>query len=112
MGKRARRKGVDTPEEPPDTKEQGEETKDARRPGGLYDPRMREVIAYAEEADMLYHLFRWTLLKGSVPTARDWLPREDMPHPDAVVDIFGSWPKFLEYAGLPDSPLLARLRAL
>ncbi len=62
-----------------------------RRPGGVYDPRLREVIAYAEEADMLYHLFRWTLLQGKVPTARDWLPREDMPHPDGVVDVFGSW---------------------
>jgi hypothetical protein len=73
---------------------------------------MREVIAYAEEADMLYHLFRWTLVKGAVPTARDWLSRDDMPHPDAVGEVFGSWQKFLDYSGLPESPLLARLRAL
>ncbi|HEV3000553.1 MAG TPA: hypothetical protein VGW75_07430, partial [Solirubrobacteraceae bacterium] len=87
-----------------------------RRPpsgkGAVYDPRLREVIAYAEEADMLYHLLRWTLLQGRVPTARDWLPREDMPHPDAVAEVFGSWQKFLDHSGLPESPLLARLRAL
>ena len=48
---------------------------------------------------MLYHLFRWTLLKGEVADARsDWLPREDMPHPDAVAEVFGSWQKFLDHA--------------
>jgi hypothetical protein len=78
----------------------------------LADQRLREVIAYAEEADMLYHLLRWTLLKGGVPSARDWLPREDMPHPDAVAEVFGSWQKFLDHSQLADSPLLARLRAL
>jgi hypothetical protein len=119
MGKRARRKGVAPEETAADASEvdpaavaDGDPKEAGRRPGGLYDPRMREVIAYAEEADMLYHLFRWTLLKGSVPTARDWLPREDMPHPDAVIEVFGSWQKFLEYSGLPESPMLARLRSL
>jgi hypothetical protein len=131
MGKRARRKGIE-PEAAPaddapateaepsgdgdgaaaDEAPAGRQRQPAGGPGSLYDPRMREVIAYAEEADMLYHLFRWTLLKGAVPTARDWLPREDMPHPDAVAEVFGSWQKFLDYSGLPDSPLLARLRAL
>jgi chemotaxis protein histidine kinase CheA len=134
MGKRARRKGVGPEEaaaaepsngaaEEPSAEpvavdgdaaaagEKGERQR-AGGPGSLYDPRMREVIAYAEEADMLYHLFRWTLLKGGVPAARDWLTREDMPHPDAVAEVFGSWQKFLDYSGLPDSPLLARLRAL
>ncbi len=78
----------------------------------LYDARLREVIAYAEEADYLYHLFRWTVLQGRVPTARDWLGREDMPHPDAVSEVFGSWAKFVEGSGLTESPLLARLRAV
>jgi hypothetical protein len=78
----------------------------------LSDPRLREVIAYAEEADMLYHLYRWVVLKGSVPSARDWLPREDMPHPDGVSDVFGSWQKFLERSQLTESPLLARLRTM
>lgn len=78
----------------------------------LADVRLREVIALSEEADMLYHLLRWTLLKGSVPSARDWLPREDMPHPDAVAEVFGSWAKFLEHSQLAESPLLARLKTL
>ena len=132
MGKRARRKGIEPEAAPADgaAAPDGEpaaadgaadgEPRSRERPpaggaggpGSLYDPRMREVIAYAEEADMLYHLFRWTLLKGSVPTAREWLSREDMPHPDAIGDVFGSWQKFLDYSGLPDSPLLARLRVL
>jgi len=76
------------------------------------DGRLREAIAYVDEVDMHYHLFRWVALRGELPTARDWLPREDLPHPDAVIDVFGSWPKFLETSGLVDSPLLLRLRAL
>jgi hypothetical protein len=123
MGKRSRRRGQDVPsdapaEDAPDPAPDGappEEPapEDAERPRStLADPRLREVVAYAEEADMLYHLYRWILLKGGVPSARDWLPREDMPHPDAVADIFGSWQKFLDHAQLADSPLLAKLRAL
>ena len=132
MGKRARRKGVEPeaaaappaadadpgaeavpadPEAPEGTADGGERRR-AGGPGSVYDPRLREIIAYAEETDMLYHLLRWTLLQGKVPTARDWLPREDMPHPDAVAEVFGSWQKFMDYSGLPESPLLARLRAL
>jgi len=88
----------------------GEAREPARKQ--LADPRLREVIAYAEEADMLYHLYRWVLLKGGVPSARDWLPREDMPHPDGVADVFGSWQKFLEHSQLADSPMLARLKTL
>ncbi len=80
----------------------------ARTP--IYDARLREAIAYAEEADYLYHLLRWTVLQGRVPTARDWLGRDDMPHPDAVSEVFGSWAKFIEGSGLAESPLLARLR--
>ena len=78
----------------------------------LADGRLRDVMALAEEADYLYHLMRWTLLKGSVPSARDWLQREDMPHPDYVTEVFGSWAKFLEASGLQDSPLLARVRGM
>ena len=124
MGKRARRKGVEPAHaegaEPDDASAPADGDAPApaaaaaaeRRPGTLYDPRLREVIAYAEEADMLYHLLRWTLLQGKVPSARDWLPREDMPHPDAVAEVFGSWQKFIDHSGLAESPLLARLRAL
>ena len=116
MGKRSRRQkdGAEpaAPEavegEAEDAAPEGEGQQPAR--SALADPRLREVMAYAEEADMLYHLLRWTLLKGGVPSARDWLQREDMPHPDVVAEVFGSWAKFLEASGLQDSPLLARVR--
>ena len=129
MGKRARRKGIEPEPDAPARAAAAEEAApeapegdrgngapgERRQPAGrdaVYDPRLREIIAYAEEVDMLYHLYRWTLLQGKVPAAQDWLPREDMPHPDAVRDVFGSWAKFLEYSQLQDSPLLARLRTV
>jgi hypothetical protein len=45
-----------------------------------------------------------------VPRAQDWLRREEWPHPDYVIDVFGSWEKFLQHAEIPTSPLLSRLR--
>ena len=74
------------------------------------DGRLREVAYLVEEADHLLHLYRWILLTGEVPRAQDWLKREDWPHPDHVIDVFGSWQKFLTHAGVSESPLLARLR--
>ena len=74
------------------------------------DGRLRDVAHLVEEADHLLHLYRWILLTGEVPRAQDWLKREDWPHPDHVIDVFGSWQKFLTHAGVSDSPLLARLR--
>jgi hypothetical protein len=113
VGKRSRRKGEErSPEERP-TEEPADEAQRQPAPQRqIADPRLREAIAYADEADMLYHLLRWTLLQGRVPTPRDWLPREDMPHPDAVAEVFGSWQKFIDHSGLGDSPMLARLREL
>jgi hypothetical protein len=91
----------------------GRAPSDRPPPGPRFaDGRLREAIAFVDEVDMHYHLFRWVALRGELPTARDWLPREDLPHPDAVIDVFGSWPKFLETSGLVDSPLLVRLRAM
>jgi hypothetical protein len=118
MGKRSRRNkdgAIEQPAAEPaenGAAQPGEDTPEEAPRSQLADPRLREVIAYAEEADMLYHLLRWTLLKGSVPSARDWLPREDMPHPDAVAEVFGSWQKFMEASGLADSPLLARVKTM
>jgi hypothetical protein len=74
------------------------------------DGRLREVSMLVEEADYLSHLYRWTLMTGEVPRAQDWLRREDWPHPDHVIDVFGSWDKFLAHAELPSSRLLARVR--
>ncbi len=74
------------------------------------DRRLYEVSLLVEEADYLGSLYRWILLTGEVPRAQDWLKREDWPHPDYVIDVFGSWEKFLAHAGVTDSPLIARLR--
>jgi hypothetical protein len=74
------------------------------------DPRLREVSLLVEEADYLAHLYRWIVLVGEPPSAQDWLKTEDWPHPDVVVEVFGSWERFLAAAEVPDSPLLARLR--
>jgi hypothetical protein len=74
------------------------------------DARLREVSLLVEEADYLAHLYRWIVLVGEPPSAQDWLKTEDWPHPDIVVEVFGSWERFLSAAEVPDSPLLARLR--
>lgn len=94
----------------PEEKPKGSErrTPPARHPAP--DGRLREVAYLVEEADHLLHLYRWILLTGDVPRAQDWLKREDWPHPDHVIDVFGSWQKFLTHAGVSDSPLIARLR--
>ncbi len=138
MGKRSRRKGQPEPGEPEAVAPAGAEAADGdgadaapavrdpeageppapegaatgtasgRQP--IYDSRLREAISLTDEADFVYTLFRWTVLQGRVPSAADWLRREDMPHPDAVAEVFGSWAKFVEGSGVADSPLLARLR--
>jgi len=83
----------------------------AGRPGRpKADPRLREVSLLVEEADYLAHLYRWIVLVGEPPTAQDWLKTEDWPHPDIVVEVFGSWERFLSAAEVPDSPLLAKVR--
>jgi hypothetical protein len=83
----------------------------AGRPGRpKADPRLREVSLLVEEADYLAHLYRWIVLVGEPPSAQDWLKTEDWPHPDIVVEVFGSWERFLSAAEVPDSPLLAKIR--
>ncbi len=74
------------------------------------EARLREVSYLVEEADYLLHLYRWIVLAGEPPRAQDWLKTEDWPHPDAVIEVFGSWEKFFEHAEIPSSPLLARVR--
>jgi hypothetical protein len=110
MGKRSRRRGEQT--EPQDA---AQERADAPAPDGAPGPlrpdgRLREVALLVEEADYLLALYRWIVLTGEVPRAQDWLRREEWPHPDYVIDVFGSWEKFLQHAEIPSSPLLARVR--
>ena len=109
MGKRSRRRGEQT--EPQDEAEAGEEPAVDGAPAPLRpDGRLREVALLVEEADYLLALYRWIVLTGEVPRAQDWLRREEWPHPDYVIDVFGSWEKFLQHAEVPSSPLLARVR--
>src|SRR6188472_3000965 len=108
MGKRSRRRG-----ESAEAAETQDETgvPDEGAPAPLRpDPRLREVAMLVEEADYLHALYRWVLLTGEVPRAQDWLRREEWPHPDYVIDVFGSWEKFLQHAEIPASPLLAKVR--
>jgi hypothetical protein len=109
MGKRSRRRGEQT-----DTQDGAERRDDPSPEGGpgplRPDGRLREVALLVEEADYLLALYRWIVLTGDVPRAQDWLRREEWPHPDYVVDVYGSWEKFLQHAEIPSSPLLARVR--
>lgn len=112
MGKRARRKGTG-PQDEEGAIDTGEEeaAPDDADPGPLApDARLREVSLLVEEVDYIYQLYRWLVLNGEVPKAQEWLKKEPWPHPDHVIDVFGSWEKFLTHAGIPSSPLLARLR--
>jgi hypothetical protein len=110
MGKRSRRRGE--PNEQQDVPVEGrEQAPSEEAPGRLRpDGRLRDVALLVEEADYLFALYRWIVITGEVPRAQDWLRREEWPHPDYVVDVFGSWEKFLQHAEIPTSPLLARLR--
>src|SRR4051812_16483639 len=116
MGKRSRRRGEQTePQEGAELREELETPEAAPSPLRPDKPlrpdgRLREVALLVEEADYLLALYRWIVLTGEVPRAQDWLRREEWPHPDYVIDVFGSWEKFLQHAEIPSSPLLARLR--
>lgn len=129
MGKRSRRRGEGGPPDDDDTTIRdlalsaadrpqpdaaAEEAGDGEAPpAGRHperDRRLYEVSLLVEEADYLGSLYRWILLTADVPRAQDWLRREDWPHPDHVIDVFGSWEKFLTHAGVSGSPLIARLR--
>ena len=126
MGKRSRRRG-DKPDDGPtagaataeaaaDGDAPAADERRARRPGATgasplaSDGRLHQAQLLIEEADHLGHLYRWIVLAGEVPRAQDWLRREDWPHPDDVIHVFGSWEKFLQHAQVPESRLLARLR--
>ena len=113
MGKRSRRRGEQIEQQ--ESPEQADEAPSAAPADGAPPPlrpdgRLREVALLVEEADYLHALYRWIVLTGDVPRAQDWLRREEWPHPDYVIDVFGSWEKFLQHAEIPSSPLLARVR--
>src|SRR3954468_14372878 len=129
MGKRSRRRGdkqedatapaadgsatttADDGVEAGDVDDAADPAPPAAPPALSSDGRLHQAQLLIEEADHLLHLYRWIVLDGEVPRAQDWLRREDWPHPDDVIHVFGSWEKFLQHAQVPESAVVARLRA-
>jgi hypothetical protein len=55
---------------------------------------------YLAAAEVMAEMYRWTALTGQPPTEREWLRDKQWPHPDVVVDLFGSWDDAMKDAGL------------
>jgi hypothetical protein len=55
---------------------------------------------YLAAAEIIAEMYRWTALTGAPPTEREWLRDKQWPHPDVVVDLFGSWDDAMKDAGL------------
>lgn len=55
---------------------------------------------YLVAAEIIAEMYRWTALTGAPPTERDWLRDKQWPHPDVVVDLFGSWEDAMRDAAL------------
>lgn len=94
--------------------------KERRRQGELPDRSQREYLdddlyykeqesqapyyspagTYLAAAEIIAEMYRWTALTGTPPTERDWLRDKQWPHPDVVVDLFGSWDDAMKDSGL------------
>ena len=55
---------------------------------------------YLAAAEIIAEMYRWTALTGQPPTEKEWLRDKQWPHPDVVVDLFGSWDDAMKDAGL------------
>src|SRR4051794_24937102 len=55
---------------------------------------------YLAAAEIIAEMYRWTALTGSPPTEKDWLRDKQWPHPDVVMDLFGSWDDAMKDSGL------------
>jgi hypothetical protein len=55
---------------------------------------------YLAAAEIIAEMYRWTAMTGSPPAERDWLRDKQWPHPDVVVDLFGSWDDAMKDSGL------------
>src|SRR3954453_7954878 len=64
--------------------------------GPYYSPPGPSLAA----TEILAEMYRWTALTGSPPAERDWLRDKQWPHPDVVVDLFGSWDDAIRDSGL------------
>jgi hypothetical protein len=100
--------------------ERQERSAKERKQGGLPDRSQREYLdddlyykeqesnapyyspagTYLAAAEIIAEMYRWTALTGQPPTEREWLRDNQWPHPDVVVDLFGSWDDAMKDAGL------------
>src|SRR3954452_8747800 len=55
---------------------------------------------YLAAAEIIAEMYRWTALTGSPPSEGDWLRDKQWPHPDVVVELFGSWDDAMKDSGL------------
>jgi hypothetical protein len=63
-------------------------------------PSYSPAGTYLAAAEIIAEMYRWTALTGQPPTEREWLRDKQWPHPDVVVDLFGSWDDAMKDAGL------------
>src|SRR3954468_9315814 len=100
--------------------EKQERSAKERKQGGLPDRSQREYLdddlyykdedsnapyyspagTYLAAAEIIAEMYRWTALTGQPPTEREWVRDKQWPHPDVVVDLFGSWDDAMKDAGL------------
>ncbi len=58
-----------------------------------------------DRLEILYALYRWTVLRGIVPEPADWGSTDDWPLPSHAEALFGSWDELIEASGIEGSVL-------
>jgi hypothetical protein len=58
-----------------------------------------------DRLEILYALYRWTVLRGIVPEPADWEATEDWPLPSHAEALFGSWDEMVDASGIDGSVL-------
>ena len=58
-----------------------------------------------DRLEILYALYRWTVLRGIVPEPHDWEATEDWPLPSHAEALFGSWDEMVDASGIDGSVL-------
>jgi hypothetical protein len=61
-----------------------------------------------DRLEILYALYRWTVLRGIVPEPHEWEATEDWPLPSHAEALFGSWDEMVEASGV-DASVLGQL---
>jgi hypothetical protein len=61
-----------------------------------------------DRLEILYALYRWTVLRGVVPEPADWEATDDWPLPSHAEALFGSWDELIDASGI-DSSVLGHL---